>query len=89
MKKEEKKDPFIEMYAKIAIVIYNTFDLPIYRIAKENKYPYSECLYQYYCSNNKQTNGAMLFINSIYRDEVAKSMIENMAMELNTKKKLK
>ena len=87
MDKEKKYDSMIEMYAKMALVIYNNFDMPIYDTARENKYPYTECLYQYYVNSQNKSNSAMLFINSIYLDESMKMTIEEIAGELSFKKK--
>ena len=86
MNEEKKTDSLLENYAKLAIHIYTYFNDDIYKTAKENKYPYSECLYKHYNNENK-SNAAKLFLNVIYLDESSKQTIEEIANELNNNSK--
>ena len=87
MNEEKKNYSLLENYAKLAIHIYTYFNDDIYKTAKENKYPYSECLYQHYYNNENKSNAAKLFLNVIYLDESSKQTIEEIANELNNNSK--
>ena len=83
---EVVEETLLNLYANLAILVYNNFNDISYQTAKNKEYPYSECLYLYFSNNKAKSNTANYYINNIYWNDIYKMAINEICIQNNRSK---